>query len=109
MHTYSCKQKIEITVDESCVEELADYLIEAFTDGEFETDKNTIIYTEIGSVDYYPGCYTMPNGDPGYPDETEEHFEVCTDDLEDAIDSWIGEKEVDYYIGEPDYETIYDD
>ena len=109
MHTYSCKQTIRITVDESCVEALADFLEESFEDGEFTTEKGEIIYTEIGTVDVYPGCYTMPNGDPGYPDETEEHFEVWVDDLERAIDAWIGEEEVDYYIGEPEYETLYDD
>lgn len=64
------------------------------------------IFTEVGTETVYPGCYYMPNGDPGYPDEYDD--DLCIDDY--LVDEYFntfctrnGLQDVEYLT---DYETF---
>lgn len=77
----------------------------------------------IGRMVVYPGCHTMSNGDPGYPDTCDfEEVESFTLDLKnDAIDRIIGmiaveifkqageSESMDAYAEELNAEQVYDD
>ena len=57
-----------------------------------ETEESVDIYVRYGWY-YDPGVHTMPNGDPGYPDESEIEIKeyYLSDSPNDPVPDWIGE------------------
>ena len=47
------------------------------------------IFKETGTLTIYPGCYTLPNGDPGYPDEYEDNLEVDEDYVKEHFEQFL--------------------
>ena len=99
------KQKMRQTItvkikaeEEQYVTELVDKLETEFpaadwdynyivVNGELDHYEITGVETAIGS--FYPGVLTLPNGDPGYPDEFDVEFECYEGDVEDLIEHFV--------------------
>lgn len=105
------KITVEINGKEKQVEALHEALAGHFScdwDMEYELTTDEYPYTLIGIEDgvetVYPGCYTLSNGDPGYPDEYEDNLEVCEDDVEQFIDEFAKARsyEFEYYVSSAD-------
>lgn len=113
MTEYDITRKITLTIagfPEDKTDQLEDFLDSKFEPGEwdleYELNTNeysiTCIYTETGTLKMYPGCHTLPNGDPGYPDEYEDDLQVDEDMVEELFEEFLNtnglQDDVDFSI-----------
>jgi hypothetical protein len=81
-----------------------------------ETDEEVDVYVRY-SWYYAPGVHTMPNGDPGYPDESEIEIkdfhlsEAPNDPIPDWVDEGMIEEAIweagDVFTQDSDYDFDY--
>lgn len=95
----NCVQTIKVITDtdnEELVNSLCERLSDEFSEGDwdYQFEKNgklSIICKEGGFGKVYPGCRTLPNGDPGYPDDYEFEFEIYDGSVEEEIEKFMDE------------------
>jgi len=86
--------KIYLDADEDQKEKLFDFLVGIFKstcdlDEEGTTQGSYVItISQIGVEKCYPGCYTLPNGDPGYPDEYEDNLDLYDSVVEEYLEKY---------------------
>ena len=116
MHKRDIKRKVvvEINGEEKYVEKLFDSLCGMLNSPTCELDKEyglttdeypyKFIIVETGVETVYPGCYTLPNGDPGYPDEYDDNLAICDDTIEEYISEFMEANncEFEYYVSQND-------
>ena len=91
---------IDLTATEEICDELTRFLMDKFPDNNIEVGvlsetEFEITTTCYGEGNYYPGCRTLPNGDPGYPDEWEAEFDLYEEDIESSVEEFVGEHDYD--------------
>jgi len=87
--------------------------------GLVESGDNAAEITIEYSWSFTPGVWTMPNGDPGYPDESEIDIDDWSDEdgnkpawvTQEMLDKLLDEANIDFWEDdEPDdYEPDYED
>jgi len=116
-YTHTIKRIITINIngDEEHVQKLTDYLTESFKDCEVDKEEGrdysfSIEISETGTEKCWPGCYTLPNGDPGYPDEYEDDLEIFDSIVADEVEKFTSihpDMEFDYTITQEDESADY--
>lgn len=63
-------------------------------------EKHRIEVAVAGAGEYYPGRDTMPNGDPGYPEEWEIEYSLYEEEIEEVIEKYVAEHDciIDWHI-----------
>lgn len=94
----NCVQRITIKVTAEkaeYVEGLCDYIKENYPDVDVDFSERKDYYeitaSESGEAHFYPGRMTLANGDPGYPDEWDDNFEMYEGDIEELIEKYVSE------------------
>lgn len=117
-YTHPIKRTITVDIngEESKVEALYEALHAMFGsptctwEMEYQLNTNNYLYTiigeETGTETVYPGCYTLSNGDPGYPTEYEDDLALYADTVEEFISEFADSHntEFDYYVDSEDKE-----
>lgn len=63
------------------IEKFKEYYGNLLDEIDSDEDEVYIGLYESAEYTYYPGCYTLSNGDPGYPDEWDSDLELYDKDV----------------------------
>lgn len=108
------KVTVDINGKEKQVEALYEALCSMFGsktcewDMEYNLTTDDYAYTikakETGVETVYPGCYTLSNGDPGYPDEYADDLGLYEESVTDFIDEFAESRnyEFEYFVNSVD-------
>lgn len=89
--TQTIKVKLK---DDKYIDELCDYLAKEYPTGEWDIMGNNILCNENGETKYYAGKY-WGRPEDCYPDDYDVNFEIYDGDVENSIEKFVIEKEIE--------------